>query len=93
MVDAEAMRSELEILLKELAKRGFAAGSRPGDPGEATDPAADSDAESYAGALQKLSDYLASAASEAGETLAAHPLAAVGAAFMLGVAVGRMSRH
>ena len=91
MVDVEAMRSELVTLLKELAERGPAAGSSREEPGKIEKPAGDD--ESYAGALQKLSDYLGSAANEAGEALATHPLAAVGAAFMLGVAVGRMSRR
>lgn len=92
MVDVEAMRSELETLLKELATRGPADGSSQEGPGQGGEMADDRDARSYAGALQKLSEYLTGGTNKAEETLAAHPLAAVGAAFMLGVAVGRMSR-
>ena len=93
MVDVEAMRSELESLLKELAKRGTVAVTPQVALAETTESAGDGDAEDYAGALQKLSHYIAEAADDAGEKLAAHPLAAIGAAFMLGVAVGRMSRR
>jgi hypothetical protein len=88
MVDAEAMRQELATLLKALARHGTASGSRRAELDEIAQPTGDGDAE----ALRKLSAYLGSAAHEAEEALAAHPLAAVGAAFTLGVAVGRMSR-
>lgn len=95
MVQVEALRNQLETLLQELARLG-PGGDRPAAGAEAADdPAAtapDESAAEHADALHKLSSYLTGAAGETGEALAAHPFVAISAAFMLGVAVGRMSR-
>lgn len=92
----EALRNELETLLKDLAKvsaEGDSAGEKPADAAGAPQAVEDDKAGEYTNALQKLSDYLAGTVDDAEETLAAHPFVSVGAAFLLGIAVGRLSRN
>ena len=94
-MSVEALRNELEQLLGDLAKigaqdapaEGAAAASGAGEP------AGDTETGEYTDALHKLTDYLSGRVDDAEDALAAHPFVSIGAAFMLGVAIGRLSRH
>jgi len=96
MVKVEAIRSELEILLKDLAKVDV--NQKRQDEGVSTAAGlakvemGDTDVD-YAQALHKLSSYLAGAVDNAEEVLITHPFVAISAAFMLGVVVGRISKQ
>ena len=89
-MDVKAMRSELEALLKDLAKMG-ASDATPDESLDLAENAA-KDGE-HTEALRRLSSYLTGKVDDTEEMLTAHPFAAISAAFMLGVAIGRLSRQ
>jgi ElaB/YqjD/DUF883 family membrane-anchored ribosome-binding protein len=92
-MDLERLRSELETMLTALSKTAAPHPAQRGDDAvvvaqSVMDEAADDDAD----ALRTLSASLNEAVDDTGQVLAEHPFVAVTAAFLLGVAVGRISR-
>lgn len=98
MAELAKIQKELDKLAKDLAALKAQRASEP-EPatqeaatmsgGEA--PAETAETDEGLEALRKLADYVSSKAGEAEETLADHPLVGVAAAFLLGLAVGRIS--
>lgn len=96
MAELDSIQKELEKLAKDVADLRA---QRAAEPPLATSSsaaakettAADADVDEGTEALRKLADYVTSKASEAEETLSDHPLVGVAAAFLLGLAVGRIS--
>jgi hypothetical protein len=80
------LRKALESLLEELSHYDAKAEGAP--PGPDAAPEADPEASM----LRELSAYLAETRDDIGGILSSHPAATAGAAFLLGVAVGRLSR-
>ena len=80
-------KQALEKLLEELSRHE----SKQVPPDQA---AAGGDPESHpeSSILRELSAYLEETRDDIGQVLASHPAATAGAAFLLGVAVGRLSR-
>ena len=98
MAELDNIQKELAKLAKDLAAlQAERAAAPPPDPAQASPaPAADTAAETAetdegTEALRKLAEYVTSKAGEAEETLSDHPLVGVAAAFLLGLAVGRIS--
>ncbi len=89
MAELETIRKELEQLLKEVKSlQTDAAGPAAPDARE-TEPAPQ--AEPDADALAELQNFLVSKAGEAESTIEDHPLAAMAAAFLLGLTIGRIA--
>lgn len=80
------LKIALESLLEELAHYDAKSGTAP----SGADAAPDTDVETSM--LGELSGYLAETTDDIGQVLSGHPVATAGAAFLLGVAVGRLSR-
>lgn len=93
-MDIDSLRSELETLLNDLARREAAEKASPGDAGstDATSSTIGEKIDEYSDALRKLSEYLTTKVDDAEEAVTTHPFVAISAAFMLGIAVGRISR-
>ena len=93
-MDIEALRSELETMLTALSQKEILRADGKESGGDAVAVARSvigEGADDYAEALRTLSACLNDAVDDTGQVLADHPFVAVSAAFMLGVAVGRMS--
>jgi ElaB/YqjD/DUF883 family membrane-anchored ribosome-binding protein len=93
MAELDNIQKELEKLAKDLAELRA---ERAVEPPSAAPPAGEAGSGSTAvdegtEALRKLADYVTTRAGEAEETLAEHPLVGVAAAFLLGLAIGRIS--
>jgi hypothetical protein len=80
------LRKALESLLEELSRiDAKAEDALPGlDAAPETEP--------EASMLRELSAYLAETREDIGDILSSHPAATAGAAFLLGIAVGRLAR-
>lgn len=97
MADNDSIRARLEALLEQLASGGdkplgTGGGAEPAGTG-AEEPGIGPELEEHMTALQALAEHLSHAAEGADEILTEHPYAAISAAFMLGVAVGRLTSH
>ena len=96
MAELDNIQKELQKLAKDVAALQAERAAEPpasastAAPGDGTTDAADATDEGTE-ALRKLADYVTSTAGEAEETLSDHPLVGVAAAFLLGLAVGRIS--
>jgi hypothetical protein len=80
------LRDALEKLLEELSHYdGNTKAPEAGEHPEASD-------HGEAGILHELAAHLEETKDNVGDILASHPVATAGAAFLLGVAVGRLSK-
>lgn len=94
-MNIDKLRKELETLLTDLAKTDSSetsSGDHKDETVAAIKSAVGEKTGEYADALRNLSDQLSNSVDEAGEAVSEHPFVAITAAFMLGVAVGRISR-
>jgi ElaB/YqjD/DUF883 family membrane-anchored ribosome-binding protein len=85
-------RAELDELAAELKGETADAASRadPVDPAHEQHTGEGTDAHDYRAILRDLEHKLCEAAEDAEHIVVAHPLAAVAAAFLLGLMIGRM---
>ena len=83
------IRSELSALQDDLAGKGSATSSQSTFSERTDDPPKEKWAD-FERTLRELQTQLADAVGETEAVLAEHPFAAVAAAFILGVAAGRM---
>lgn len=98
MAELDNIQKELQKLAKDVAALQAERATEPPAsastaapaPGDGTADGAEATDEGTE-ALRKLADYVTSKAGEAEETLSDHPLVGVAAAFLLGLAVGRIS--
>lgn len=95
MSELDALRKDLDLLLKDLqAARSdipASADSRTAaEPGKAEAALPDED---LLKPLHELTDYLTSRATETEAVVAGHPFVTIAAAFILGLAVGRISHR
>jgi ElaB/YqjD/DUF883 family membrane-anchored ribosome-binding protein len=93
MRDHEAELKELRHSIQAAIQAGLAgtAGATgASEPAAAEAPAAYAELDTL---LRKLGGHLAAAAEDAEDAVMAHPLSSVGAAFLLGLAIGRLSRR
>lgn len=93
MARNDSLRAELDTLQAELTRPAV---EPPGKVGtkhrnDRGSDRADTPALDIERVLHELESTLSAAAEDAEETVASHPLAAVGIAFLLGILVGRMS--
>lgn len=85
------LRGAVEKLLEELSRyEGKPAGKTTS--GQAGDVSAAAMPDDETGILHELATYLEETKDNVGDAIARHPAATAGAAFLLGVAVGRLSR-
>lgn len=94
-MNIDKLRKELETLLADLAKTDVgeaASGDHKDETVAAIKSAVGEKIGEYSEALRNLSDQLSNSVDEAGEAVGDHPFVAITAAFLLGVAVGRISR-
>ena len=97
MAELDTIRKELEKLLKEVkslqAETARAAASGPAPTAAEAEAASDLDqaADAAADTFRELEQVLIAKAAEAEDALEQHPLAAMAAAFLLGLVIGRFS--
>jgi ElaB/YqjD/DUF883 family membrane-anchored ribosome-binding protein len=87
--DHEVELKELRQSIQAAIRRGLADVSQAASSRTATIPTNLSELESL---LRKLGDQLSDVAEDAEDAIASHPLSSVGAAFVLGLAIGRLTR-
>ncbi len=99
MEPTKQLREALEALLENLSREDHApdGGSTPAPDRAAAhasqaDTAGETEGTRGADILRELTGYLAETGDDVAGLLARHPAAAAGAAFLLGVAVGRLSK-
>lgn len=84
------LREALEKLLEELSH--FEGKASAPAAGERLEGGPSGEENGEAGILHELAAYLEETKENVGDILASHPVATAGAAFLLGVAVGRLSK-
>jgi ElaB/YqjD/DUF883 family membrane-anchored ribosome-binding protein len=97
MAELDTIRKELEKLLKEVkslqaetAKAG-PSGTQPAAAAPEAKPDVDAATETAAASLRELEQVLTEKMGEAEDALQEHPIAAMAAAFLLGLVIGRFS--
>lgn len=97
MAGLDDIRNDLDRLLKDVAALRAQAGTKAAaapEPEPAAEPAAnaaETEGLKDGNALKDLEEYLTSKAGEAEEAVEEHPLVAMAAAFLLGLAIGRFT--
>jgi ElaB/YqjD/DUF883 family membrane-anchored ribosome-binding protein len=90
MSDYEVELKELRQNIKAAIHTGLAEVAQAASSTAAKIPSNFSELELL---LRKLGDQLSDVAEDAEDTIASHPLSSVGAAFVLGLAIGRLTRR
>jgi ElaB/YqjD/DUF883 family membrane-anchored ribosome-binding protein len=90
MRDHEAELKELRHRIQGAIQSGFPDIAQPAMPASAKTHSSLTELESV---LRDFGVQLSEAVEEAEDTIASHPLSSVGAAFLLGLAIGRLTRR
>jgi len=95
MAKKDQRRAELDALAVELAGPAAAAAGRTHAAGENSAPEQPDrdDATDFEKILRDIEEKFAITAQDIEEIVASHPLAALGAAFLLGLVIGRVTRR